>query len=82
MMLLRHGSPLKHYVSECYQRAGNGGALRIESLEYFRQLISAKLQVPESALGDIHDEFQRFDFDGDPRMRKVGKLKLKATLFP
>eukprot|EP00928_Gymnodinium_smaydae_P052739 TRINITY_DN3688_c0_g2_i1.p1 TRINITY_DN3688_c0_g2~~TRINITY_DN3688_c0_g2_i1.p1 ORF type:complete len:712 (+),score=187.67 TRINITY_DN3688_c0_g2_i1:52-2136(+) len=75
--LLRHGSSLRRCVTSCFQAASGGRpALRLLELVQFRNALVRQVEVPEEALGNVHDEFVRFDFDGDGSLEEHEVYKL------
>lgn len=80
--LLKHGSPLRGYVKECFRQASVGQlALGERCLGEFTCALSRALGIPQNVFGNLHDDFIRFDFDGDGSIEEHEAYKLvKACL--
>jgi len=69
MDLLANRDALKAEVVRCFKRiAGSSTSVDIHGLQRFRGLLSQAIAVPQEALGNLHAEYIRFDFDGDGRL--------------
>eukprot|EP00929_Paragymnodinium_shiwhaense_P112625 TRINITY_DN80892_c0_g1_i1.p1 TRINITY_DN80892_c0_g1~~TRINITY_DN80892_c0_g1_i1.p1 ORF type:complete len:821 (-),score=147.59 TRINITY_DN80892_c0_g1_i1:80-2542(-) len=76
---LRHGSSLKYEVATLFnfivgddEKAG----LTEEGLRLFAGAFTRTWGLPQEALGDIHDDYIRFDFDGDAMIEEHECYKL------
>lgn len=75
--LVKHGSQLKSLVKNYFQQVARGSeGLDLAGLAQLRSLMGKQLGIPQQALGNLHDEYVRFDFDGDGMLQAHECYKL------
>jgi hypothetical protein len=75
--LVKHSHQLKSLVKNYFQQVARGGeGLDLAGLAQLRSLMGKQLGIPQQALGNLHDEYVRFDFDGDGMLQAHECYKL------
>merc|ERR1719265_547518 len=78
--LVQHGSSLKGQVGELFRECAQGQPkLNYQALLMFIRKISSAIGVPPIALGNAHDDFERYDFDGDGGLEEHECYRLVKT---